>query len=147
MREPPRPDPDVLSIQRKRRQQGRCLRCGVKTRGTLCIACRVAWRACPRCERVYDRRDACHNGARPSCYCKPCHNIQVHGVCRTAAEDRARRRAAPHPLLPAIMRMYRRGLPSPEIGAALGISDNTVRQIITRARKNGQWPAGLRRLV
>jgi len=65
-------DPDILAIQRQRRQQGRCLACGKHTpRAALCVGCRKTLAYCPTCERLYTRRAAL-DASRATEYCSEC---------------------------------------------------------------------------
>lgn len=140
-------DPDLLAIQRQRRQQGRCLHCGTRTpRAALCAACRETRRYCPRCEVVWelDRPRRTPDG-RSSAYCPPCGNITRNGPRPSRQRYLAAQRGADHPLLSEIIRRYRAGESYNTIARALQIPRGTVSSLITHARATGRWPARLAR--
>lgn len=138
-------DPDLLQIRRKRRQQGRCVACGLKVpRAALCEACRATRRWCPRCQDLVPLTQSSDKSpARASAYCLPCRNVVVNGVRVPRAEYLATPRE--HPKLKAIIRLYRKGLTIPQIAAALAMNDGTLRSDIHYARKTGRWPKNLAR--
>lgn len=142
-------DPDLLAIQRRRLTARQCARCGAFTgRATLCSRCAESWRYCPRCERVYPR-ERCAKRAYPnaSFYCRDCHrDIQrKRRGCVPLDVHQARVRTGCNPRLPAVIRLYRRGLTINAIAAALHIPHGTVGSIIMYARRTGRWPKNLTR--
>lgn len=138
-------DPDILSIQRGRRQRGECLICGRKApRAVLCVEHRAAWAYCPTCENIFPRRPAL-NPAFSSEYCTACdtESARKRRGMRTKAEYLADIQAFRHSLLPELIKRYRRREPVNQIAAALGITPTVCNRIIRDARKRGEWPAGL----
>lgn len=143
-------DHDILAIQRRRRQERRCVACGADSpRDTLCATCRRTLRYCPRCERIVPKEQA-HNGhsrpTRSSVWCQECHKTR-----RRRQPDRdwpaylAEQAAQQHTHLRAIVRLYRKGLTLDAIGARLSMPAGTVRSVIAAARRTGRWPQGLSR--
>ena len=143
-------DTDLLAICRKRRQQGRCVACGVAVpRAALCKTCRATLRYCPRCEAVYPAEETSQRSTvngRATAYCLPCGNAVRNKRGRTRAQYLATLRAAEHPLLPRIRKLYRQGLTYVAIADTLGIPRGTLRAIVAYARKTGRWPKGLQRV-
>ncbi len=142
-------DPDLLAIQRKRRQQGRCLRCATRVpRAALCVPCRADWRYCPRCERVHPIAESSQrdDARRATSYCLPCDNVITNGVRPSRAERHAAERARLTARLAKALPLYRRGVPTRAIAAQLGMSEGALSGMISRARWLGLWPADLRRL-
>lgn len=140
-------DPDLLTIQRRRRQQRRCLRCGAANipRAALCARCQPAWRYCPRCERVYPVGEARDRRAdRATAYCWPCGSARdrARNACDRATYLAARR-ARREQLLPAVIRGYRAGARPATIAAALGIRPGQVYKLASNARRDGRWPPDL----
>lgn len=144
-------DPDILAIQRKRRQQGRCVACGKREeryRGrpaTLCGGCVLTLAFCPGCESVYERKPGLTQG-QASQYCTACNTAHKRADGRSwsgyIADIRARRRR----LLPELIKRYRKpGVSQAKAGAALGLTRAQTDQIIRDARMHGEWPEGLRR--
>lgn len=142
-------DPDLLAIQRKRRQDGRCLKCTTRApRAALCAACRAEWRYCPRCERVH-RLDESYApssaGGRSTAYCRPCGNIVRNGPQCSRAERLAADRARVLARVAKVLPLYRRGVPMREIAAKLQMSSGALSGLISHARTHGLWPDDLRR--
>lgn len=145
-------DPDILSIQRKRRREGRCLRCAraVERRAwrpsILCGICIKTLAYCPQCETLYKRRPGLESG-RASEYCTTCKSAHQRssGGHRPYARYLADQRSKRHALLPDLVRRYKRGQTLPEIGKALGLPRNRVESLIRGARQCGEWPEELRR--
>lgn len=140
-------DPDILAIQRKRRQEGRCIACGVTSSpDTLCAEHRKTLAYCPVCETLYTRRP----GTPPrdsSAYCTSCLSAQSRqrhtGRTRTEwRSDIGRRRRQ---LLPEIIKHYKRKEPIPVIATALGLTSKQLDKLIQAARRYGEWPNGLQR--
>lgn len=144
-------DPDLLSIRRKRRQEKRCLFCGVPCpRAALCAYCRQTLRYCPRCEALWHIKRISPSDAargRSTLYCRWCANVQVNGRRLRRPDYLATLRERQHPRLSAIKRLYRQGLTYPQIAAALDMNRGTLGGIIAHARRTGRWPAALRRRV
>lgn len=137
-------DPDLLSIQRRRRQQRRCLHCGTPTpRAALCGMCRQTRRYCPRCEAVWTATKP--RGPWPTEYCPPCHNVAVNGTREPRDRYLAKQRASTHPKLRQIIKLYRAGATWNAIAAALDIPRGTLTSIIHHAKRTGRWPKGLAR--
>jgi hypothetical protein len=137
-------DQDLLSIQRRRRQQRRCLHCGTPTpRAALCRTCRQTRRYCPRCETVWEANRP--RGPWPTEYCPPCHNVAVNGEREPRERYLAKQRASMHPKLRQIIKLYRAGATYPAIAAALGIPRSALGSIIHHARQTGRWPKHLER--
>lgn len=139
-------DPDILAIQRKRRQQGRCIRCGIKTpRAMLCLECRKEWRYCPRCENVYPVGKTTPDDISYICVdCKRVHERRRNGSV-PIEEYHAMRRAKADKRLHPVIRRYRRGESYKEIAGSLGISIGRLSAMIRTARRYGRWPEELRR--
>lgn len=135
-------DPDILAIQRRRRQEGRCVRCGAKApRAMLCVDCRVDWRYCPRCEVV-------HTGIktkRISVYCPPCNAARCLAR-RTQRREayRQARRTQKERLFPVVIEQLRRGKTAAAVAAALGIQQRYVYKLIAYAHKTGRWPVKMK---
>ena len=146
-------DPDLQSIRRKRRQEKRCIACGVRVpRAALCKACRRALRYCPGCDAVYPAAQASSratSGGQSAIYCLPCSNALRNGkqarVTRPAYLQTMR--ATEHPQLRQIKRLYRQGLSYPQIADAIGMCRGTLSATIAHARKTGRWPKTLRRVL
>jgi hypothetical protein len=142
-------DPDILSIQRKRRQARRCVSCGISSpRTTLCGVCSATLRYCPRCERVYPREQTSQRSTkdgRTTAYCLPCGNTVRRGDGTEWTTYAARQHARVHPKLAAVMKLYRAGLTHAAIAQAVEMNAGTLRALIYQARRRGQWPAKLRR--
>jgi hypothetical protein len=140
-------DPDLLAIRRKRRQQGRCVVCGLRMpRAALCTVCRQAWRWCVRCGDIVPIEQSSDKApSRSSAYCLPCRNVVVNGPRVPRAEYLAATRTRSHPKLKTIIRLYRKGLTLPQIAAALAMNEHTLKAIIFYARKTGRWPKNLTR--
>lgn len=140
-------DSDLIQIQRKRRQQGRCIQCGQPTpRAALCKACRQALRYCPRCEAIYPASAASQRDTgRSTSYCLPCSNLVRNGERVPRAMWRVQTAARAHPKLARIQRLYRNGLTYPQIAAAVGLSTGGLSALIAHARRTGRWPRRLRR--
>jgi len=139
-------DPDLLAIRRKRRQEKRCLACGVPVpRAALCKMCRQTLRYCPRCEDVYAIPATETPDGRATLYCPPCRNVATNGVRQPRDVYLASVRASQHPKLKQIIRLYRDGLSLSQIGRHLGKPTPTVASIIRHARRTGRWPRTLRR--
>ena len=142
-------DADILAIQRQRRQQRRCVRCGKpSSRSTLCAGCMASYQYCPMCEAIYERppsRKA--HGSRASEYCAACDrkHYAATSTKRSPAEYHATRREKAFVHLPAVVRLYRQGCTYVAMGAALGLHPDAVNAIVRRARAAGCWPEGLRR--
>lgn len=146
-------DPDLLAIQHKRRQQGRCLRCGApirrQSRGgqppVLCAVCMATHRVCYVCERVLPI--ACMIGERTTAHhsvrrCREC----GRAINRAWRQRNARpRRHTPHAQLDRIIELYRAGMEMDAIAAALAMTPTALRGIIHYARKCGDWPRELYR--
>jgi hypothetical protein len=142
-------DPDLLAIRRRRRQAGRCVRCGATAgRAALCKACGADWRYCPKCENVYGLAAVRSRSAvegRTTAYCTPCSRlIRRHSIRswdeRTAAAERRRRE-----LLKKVIPLYKKGMTFREIAARLGMTTGSLSGWIGYARRRGEWPAGLTR--
>lgn len=142
-------DSDLIAIQRKRRREKRCLRCGVQTpRAALCLACRAAWRYCPRCEAVYPAEQASQRRAadgRATAYCLPCGNIIRNGEKTPRAEYIAQRRRTRDVRIAQALRLYRRGVSYAEMAQQLGVTKGALSGLIGYARVCGAWPATLHR--
>ena len=142
-------DPDLLAIQRKRRQEGRCLRCAVRTpRAALCPAYRAEWRYCPRCERVYPRTEArTPNGTqgRATEYCRPCGTRLRSGERAPRAVWLAQSNAARDARFAVALRLFRRGLSYAEVGRRMGLSKGAVSGLAAYARACGKWPLARKR--
>jgi hypothetical protein len=142
-------DTDLLAIQRKRRQQKRCLACGTPTpRAALCGVCRETLRYCPRCESVYDAlftSQRSRANGRSTAYCLPCASRVRNYHGRTIGEYLAAQRERKHPQLEKAIRLYKRGLTYVQIADALGMNRGTLRSLVTHARRTGRWPASLKR--
>jgi len=139
-------DPDILAIQRKRRQQGRCLQCGKKApRAMLCRTCREHWRYCPACEAVYDV-DAAIPG-RTVRYCRPCDTLRTRKRRDMVSwqEYTTGVRAKSDARLTRIIARYRAGQSYDTIASALGITKGQLSGIINHAKQTGRWPAKLKR--
>lgn len=142
-------DPDILSIQRKRRQQRRCVACGVPTpRAALCVACRQTLRYCPRCECVHllgetSQRET--KQGRSTSYCLPCGNAVRNGRKQTRQGYLAEQQARTHPQLPQMIKLYKRGLTYTQIADELGMNHGTLRAVIAHARQTDRWPKRLSR--
>lgn len=142
-------DADLLAIRRKRRQQKRCVACGASVpRAALCKVCRATLRYCPRCEAVYplaetSQRDM--SNGRSTAYCLPCGNVVRNKRGRPLAQYLAEQRQRTHPKLPAIIKLYRRGVRIRQIADELDINRNTLRALIDHARRTGRWPKHLSR--
>lgn len=140
-------DPDILAIRRRRRQEGRCVACGVRSgRAALCDVCRATLAYCAACGATYPRRP----GLAVWCtsdYCTPC-KVQYQREARggvTCAEHSARLVARRQALLRQVIRLYRAGATYDAIATALDIPRSTLASVMTFARRRGEWPAGLRR--
>lgn len=142
-------DPDILSIQRKRRREKRCLQCGVSTpRAALCVICRQTLRYCPRCEVVYDAAHTSQRstaGGRTTAYCLPCSSIVRNGVRQSWSAYLAEQQTRMHPKLPQMIKLYKRGLSYDAIADAVGMKRGTVRAAIAHARATNRWPQKLTR--
>lgn len=138
-------DPDLRAIRRRRRQEGRCVTCGLRTpRAALCASCRTTRRWCPRCEVVWDYAGPCGRDGESAVYCPPCKRAE--DVRRRPRQTRAEYLAShEHPQLRAIIRLYRRGLTLDTIAAELGMGASALRAAIHHARATGRWPKGLKR--
>lgn len=142
-------DLDLISIRRKRRQEKRCLACGVPTpRAALCVGCRQSLRYCPRCEDVYPAANASQRSdtdGRSTAYCVPCGNAVRNHRGRTRAEYLTEQRAHEHPQLARIKKLYKQGLTYDQIASALDMPRGTLSAVITHARETGRWSARLSR--
>lgn len=142
-----RVDPDTRAIYRRRRQDGRCVACALRTpRATLCPLCRVRLCWCPRCETLWE---SSRPQKKASTWCPSCHREvrrQRDGdLPRSTYLTRCKKQA--HPLLSKVIALYRTGLKIPQIAEALHIKHGTLRAIISHARKTGRWPKGLQRFA
>ena len=127
-------DPDRLTITRKRRQEGRCVACGVRCGcQVLCDDCKPGLNYCPSCETTRPRTTRL-----TSSICWPCRRKQLGQG--TMAAYQARRRAQPHAQLAVVVRLIRKGLTYRQIGERIGLTRAGVRAIVFRARQRGQWP-------
>lgn len=144
-------DPDLLAIGRKRRQEKRCIACGVPTpRAALCASCRQTLRYCPRCEVLWPVGHVTDYDAargRATRYCPACFNREVNGRRQERAVYLAEMRERQHPQLRAIKRLYRQGLSYRQIADALGMNRGTLGGIIAHARRTGRWSKTLRRVA
>lgn len=142
-------DPDLRAIQRKRRQDGRCLLCARKTpRAALCKACRVDWRYCPRCERVHPLAESFQrtdDAGRSTSYCLPCGNIVRNGPRRTRAQYQADSQRQRNARIRRALALYRKGLSYREMAERLGLTRGMLSGLISYARQVGEWPAELQR--
>lgn len=139
-------DPDLLAVQRKRRQEGRCLRCNKPApRATLCRSCRAVYRYCPMCESVFEKLPH-HRREQSSEYCWPCQKKKAQRGHMPREEWVALQRAKKHTLLNKIIKHYRDGLSLEEIGVKCGRGTSTIGSIIRHARDAGHWPAKLKRV-
>lgn len=142
-------DTDLLAIRRKRRQEKRCLACGVSTpRAALCMACRQTLRYCPRCEQLHSLAETSQRSAdsgRSTSYCLPCGNTVRNKRGRDWAAYLAEQRQQQHPKLPQIKRLYKQGLTYEQIADTLQMNRGTLRAVIAHARKTGRWPKQLTR--
>lgn len=143
-------DPDLLVIRRKRRQEKRCINCGVPVpRAALCKACRQTLRYCPGCSAIYPAEQASAritSGGQSAIYCLPCSNTVRNGVRQPRADYLATMRAHQPPQLGRIKRLYKQGLSYPQIASAVGMNRGTLSAVIAHARKTGRWPNALRRV-
>jgi hypothetical protein len=142
-------DPDIRAIQRKRRQEKRCLACGVPTpRSALCKVCRQTLRYCPRCECVHSLSETSQRETkegRSTSYCLPCSNIVRNGQRQSWQVYLAEQHARKHPQLSQIIRLYKQGLTYEQIADALDMNRGTLRAVIAHARATNRWPKKLTR--
>ena len=145
------PDIDLLAIQRKRRREKRCLKCGKATpRAALCETCRATLRYCPRCETIVPLSEASAREARngrATAYCLPCdaERGRLRMARRTKAEYLAEQAAHQHPKLAQIIVLYRNGMPYAAIAERVGMTTSAMGMVIVFARRTGRWPKELRR--
>lgn len=145
-------DPDILAIQRKRRQEGHCIPCGRPVEcpngrpPVLCEGCREKLAYCPNCERLFARRKNM-NPRHATEYCAACNTLNK----RTTAGKRPRAQyitdiqAKRHALLPTLIKYYRSGENLTMVAPALGLTRPQIDRIIRDARARGEWPDELRR--
>lgn len=139
-------DQDRIVIHRKRRQERRCIRCGVRcSRTALCARCQPAWRYCPCCEAVYPVADARDRRSdRATAYCQPCGDARDRARRpRDLASYLAARRAERDRLLQKIIRGYKAGIRPATIAASLGLQPRQVYKLVANARADGRWPKAL----
>ena len=145
-------DPDILAIQRKRRQEGYCIQCGRRVScpngrpPVLCGSCRKTLAYCPNCERLFERRPNM-NPRHATEYCPTCNtlNKRVTAGKRPRTQYIADIQAKRHALLPELIKRYKKGEHLGAVGAALGMDRSQVDRIIRDARVRGEWPPELRR--
>ena len=141
-------DADLRAIYRRRRQAGRCVRCGADaSRAVLCGVCRVDWRYCPACEKVYPAAAAytrtTERWRRASELCRRCRKQRYDTTKHLTGYPP--RSSIPHPRLREMIAHWRAGATSREIARALDMNFATLRSAINHARIVGHWPADLRR--
>ena len=145
-------DPDILAIQRKRRQDGYCIPCGRRVAcptgrpPVLCEACRKKLAYCPACEAIYPRR-ANLNPRHATEYCPTCNKLNKRASAgkRPYHQYLADIQAKRHALLPELIKRYRRGEHLAAVAVAIGMTRSQTDRIIRDARMRGEWPEELRR--
>jgi len=152
-RDEPQPaiDPDILAIQRKRRQKGLCVSCGRLERkngrpAALCARCRTTLAYCPSCEALYARPTYLRAG-HSSAFCRRCKMLYKREMEGKRSLDvyLAERRVKRHAVLPELIRLYKHGQTRAQIAVALGLSKDRIDTLISNARRQGEWPKELRR--
>lgn len=138
---------DLLSIRHKRYRERRCVNCGgaCSNGATLCAVCATSKRFCPLCMKVWAAPPP-RKRRRISDACWQCRHTQKYGHAPTPqaiyqAQLSVQRKAR----LQEIIALYRRGMPMRRIAEQMEINLATLRLVVYRARKAGEWPEKLRR--